>query len=322
MAKISVVIPIYCNAPTLPALFERLNMVVKNNPQHCFEFICVDDGSGDTSFQILQSLAQKNELIRGIKLARNFGEPAATLAGITFASGDAVAVLAADLQDPPEDLNRLIVEWEQGYKVVLAVRKDRHGDPILTRFFSYIFNVLFRLVYRDYSPQGIGFFLIDRQVVNVIIQCEEKNAHLIGLIIWTGFPHQTIMYDRPEREEGKSMWNISKKIKYFIDAFVSFTYLPLRVCSVTGFIFAIAGGVFAINVIIERLTVSTPVPGWAALTVIVLILSGVQLIMMGVIGEYLWRNFDATRKRPIFIVDSVIGQEQEKTGDNKQTESQ
>ena len=124
MAKISIVIPVYYNAPTLPALFERLDGVVKANPQHGFEFICVDDGSGDDSFLVLQQLARENKQLKLVKLVRNFGEPAASFAGMSFASGDAVAVIAADLQDPPEDVNRLIAEWEQGHKVVLAVRKE------------------------------------------------------------------------------------------------------------------------------------------------------------------------------------------------------
>jgi dolichol-phosphate mannosyltransferase len=195
----------------LPALFERLDEVVKKNPQHRFEFICVDDGSGDDSFQVLENQARENRQIKLVKLSRNFGEPAATYAGMTYATGDALAVIAADLQDPPEDLNRLIAEWEQGHKVVLAIRKDRHGDPFLTRAFALIFNILFKLVYKDFSPQGIGFFLIDKQVVNVLLQCEEKNTHPIGLILWTGYPYKTIVYDRPERKEGKSKWNFGKK---------------------------------------------------------------------------------------------------------------
>ncbi len=166
--------------------------------------------------------------------------------------------------------------------------------------------ILFKLVYKDFSPQGVGFFLIDQQVVKVILCCEEKNTHPIGLILWTGFPYKTIVYDRPERAQGKSKWDFSKKIKYFIDAFASFSYLPLRICSFTGFALAFVGGLVALSVIYERLTTRVPVAGWATLMVVVLGLAGVQLIMLGVIGEYLWRNFDATRKRPIFIVDQVI----------------
>lgn len=291
------------------------------NPSYSFEFICVDDGSSDHSFQVLQKFALQDERIVLVKLARNFGEPAATFAGMTFASGDATAVIAADLQDPPEDLTRLIAEWKEGYKVIFAIRKDRHGDPFLTRLFSNLFNRLFRLVYKDFSSQGIGFFLIDRQVVKVVLQCEEKNTHPIGLILWTGLPYQTIVYDRPKREQGKSGWNFAKKVKYFIDAFVSFSYLPLRICSVSGFILAALGGLFSIQVIIERLTTRTPVAGWAALMVVVLLLSGFQLIMLGVIGEYLWRNFEATRKRPLFVVETARLPDQADLEESRQTET-
>lgn len=307
MSLISIVIPVYFNAESLQSLSIRLLDIADSQVDHDFEFIYVDDGSKDDSFSVLCDLAKSDNRIRVIKLVRNFGSNIAVLSGLTYAEGDCVGFIAADLQDPPEMLPLLIEQWEAGHPVVLAVRKDRQGDPIGTRIFSYIFNFLFKkLVYPDFSPQGIGFFVIDRKVVDVIVQSQEKNSHLIGLILWTGFPYTSVSYIRVERASGKSGWTFQKKLKYFLDAFVGFSYLPLRLTSGLGILFAILGGLYAIFLIVNKLINNINVPGWTALVVITLFLSGIQLIMLGVIGEYLWRNLDASRKRPSFIVDRVV----------------
>lgn len=307
MALISIVVPVYYNSASLSALAGRLDALAAAHAHHEFEFIFVDDGSGDNSFAILQLLAEQDMRIRVVKLVRNFGSNTAILAGMTSARGDSVGFIAADLQDPPETLADMIARWEAGVKVVLAVRRDRHGDPWTTRLTANVFNWLFKkLVFGEFSPQGVGFFLVDRQVADVVIECREKNAHLIGLILWSGFPYEIVAYDRGEREFGKSGWTFRKKLKYFIDAFAAFSYLPLRLASTLGLLFATIGGLYAIIVIAVRLLNQVPVPGWTALMVVLLLTSGAQLLILGIVGEYLWRNFDATRNRPLFIVDSII----------------
>jgi polyisoprenyl-phosphate glycosyltransferase len=267
----------------------------------------VDDGSRDDSYTVLCRLAEAEPRTRIIKLVRNFGSNVAILAGMTYARGDCVGFIAADLQDPPEVLAEMIQKWQAGNKVVLAVRNDRQGDPWATRLFANAFNYLFeKLVFKGFSPQGVGFFLIDRQVVQVLIECREKNAHLIGLILWSGFPISTVGYERVERSHGKSHWTLGKKIKFFIDAFAAFSYLPLRMATILGFLFAAIGGIYALLLVILRLTGQALVEGWTALIVVITVLAGVQLIILGVIGEYLWRTFDATRQRPLFIVEQTI----------------
>ena len=202
----------------------------------------------------------------------------------------------------------MIARWEAGTKVVLAARRDRHGDPWTTRLFAGLFNWLFKkLVFDGFSPQGIGFFLVDRQVVDLLVRCNEKNAHLIGLILWSGYRYEIVEYDRVEREHGTSRWTFRKKLKYFIDAFAAFSYLPLRLASALGLFLAAVGGLYAVVVVIVRLLNEVPVPGWTALMVVVLLVSGAQLLILGILGEYLWRNFDATRRRPLFIVETMIG---------------
>jgi dolichol-phosphate mannosyltransferase len=307
MALISIIIPVYFNAATLEALQMRLAALAERHPKLDFEFIYVDDGSGDHSLAVLRHLAEQDRRLVVVKMSRNFGSQTAILAGISQARGQAVGFVAADLQDPPETLDEMIAAWQQGERVVLAVRRDRKGDPWATRLFSNLFNALFsKLVFSGFSPQGVGFFLIDRQVAQVLLQCEEKNPHLVGLIYWTGFPLHSVLYERVERTSGKSRWTFRKKIKYFIDAFVAFSYLPLRAASVMGIVLALAGGLYAAALVALRLAGTVQVEGWTALMVVVLLLSGVQLLMLGVIGEYLWRNFDASRRRPVFIIDQVI----------------
>ena len=267
----------------------------------------MDDGSGDASYEVLCQFTQADPRARIIKLSRNFGSNSAILAGMSYASGDCVGVIAADLQDPPETLEQMFACWENGHKVVFAIRDGRKGDPWPTRLFSGFFNWLFKkFVYPNFSPQGIGFFLIDRQVVDVVLRCEEKNAHLIGLILWTGFSPKTVVYDRIERPYGKSRWSFGRKIKYFIDAFTSFSYLPIRLTSLLGLILASMGIIYTLVILIARVFGEIQVSGWAALMVVLLVVSGMQLVMLGVIGEYLWRSLDNGRKRPVFIVDEVV----------------
>lgn len=307
MALISIIVPVFFNAGTLEALQVRLAALADRHAGDDFEFIYVDDGSGDDSLEVLRRLAAKDRRVSVVKLSRNFGSQTAILAGISQARGQAVGFVAADLQDPPEALDEMIAAWRSGERVVLAVRRDRKGDPWATRLFSNLFNTLFsRLVFSGFSPQGVGFFLIDRQVADVLLACEEKNPHLVGLIYWTGFPVHSVVYERLERTVGKSRWTFRKKLKYFIDAFVAFSYLPLRAASVMGILLALAGGLYAATLVGLRMAGAVQVEGWTALMVVVLLLSGVQLIMLGVIGEYLWRNFDASRRRPVFIIDQVI----------------
>jgi glycosyltransferase involved in cell wall biosynthesis len=307
MTLVSIIVPVYFNATSLPLLWERLKVLANRLSQYKFEFIFVDDGSGDDSSAIIQNLAKTDPRIKAVRLVRNFGSNAAILAGLSLSNGDCTAFVAADLQDPPESLDEMINQWEHGSKMVLAVRKNRLGDPFLTRQFARLFNFLFsHYVFHGYSPEGVGFFLVDRQVVDAVLQCEERNAHLIGLLLWLGFPYTTVQYDRIEREHGRSRWTFQRKIKFFIDAFAGFSYLPLRIASTIGLLLAGVGALYALFVFLARLLGDIPIEGWSALMIVFLVVSGTQLVMLGVIGEYLWRNLEATRKRPIFLIDHVF----------------
>ncbi|HEX2910740.1 MAG TPA: glycosyltransferase family 2 protein [Chloroflexia bacterium] len=306
MPKVSVVVPVYYNEGSLAILHERLVQCARQASSYSFEFIFVDDGSGDGSFKVLEQLSRVDNRVQVVKLVRNFGSTMAILAGLNHATGDAVAVISADLQDPPEIILEMLPRWENGTRMVLAAREER-DDPLSTRLPAELFNFLFRrFALKNYPPGGFDCFLIDRQVKNVVIQCSEKNTHLPGLLIWTGFEFDVIYYHRQERQHGKSRWNFRRKLKYFADAFTAFSYLPIRLCSLLGTILALLGLLYTFIVLLLSLTGHIRVEGWSSLMMVVLITAGVQLLMLGVVGEYLWRNFDQTRHRPPYLVDRVL----------------
>jgi dolichol-phosphate mannosyltransferase len=308
MSLVSVVVPVFNNAASLPDLFERFQDLAARNPQHRFEWIFVDDGSSDGSFALLRELAGRESGVRVVKLSRNFGSNAALLAGLSQARGAAAAAIAADLQDPPELIDEMLDHWRQGKKVILAARRSR-GDGFLTTLLADVFYGLFRrFAIRSMPSRGFDFFLIDRQVIDILKNTQENNAYLMGLILWVGFEPEVLHYHRQERQKryGRSMWTFAKKLKYFIDSFVSFSYLPVRAASVLGITLSFLGLLYALLIIFLRLFFSIPVEGWASMMVVLLIVSGVQMLMIGILGEYLWRNLDETRRRPRFIVEQVI----------------
>ncbi len=308
MSRISIVVPVYHNARSLADLLEEFRAVAARNPADTFEFIFVDDGSRDDSFAVLSELSASEPRMKVAKLSRNFGSNPAVMAGLSLAQGDAVAAIAADLQDPPALLHDMIAGWRGGRKVVIAARRGR-GDPFPTSLFSNAFYRLFRRFAIQSMPRrGFDFFLIDRQVCSLIDGIQENNTFLMGLILWLGFEPYVIEYDREARAKryGQSMWTLSKKLKYFVDSFVAFSHFPIRLSSALGVVFSLLGLVYAGWVIYARLALGVEAEGWASLIVVVLIAAGVQMLILGIIGEYMWRNLDETRRRPRFIIEQVI----------------
>lgn len=304
MPLISFIIPVYNEEENLPILCQRLQDFAKNS-EYDFEFIFIDDGSEDNSFPILKGLSAKEARIKIIKFSRNFGSHAACLAGLMYSKGDACTFISADLQDPPELIQRMIDEWKKGYEVVIGVR-EWEGKSL--RLFPRIYwKLVKKFALKSMPESGTDVFLIDKKVVDAVTSMKEKNTSIFGLILWSGFKQTVITYKKGQRHKGVSKWTFGKKIKLFIDTFVSFSYSPIRVISLVGIVFALAGFFYAIFIIFNRLFLAVPVEGWASLMVVLLVVSGVQLIMLGILGEYLWRNFDESRKRPIFIIDKTVG---------------
>jgi glycosyltransferase involved in cell wall biosynthesis len=308
MAVVSIVVPVYHNAGSLPDLLARFQALAERNAADRFEFIFVDDGSRDHSFEVLQALAVRDSRIRVVKLTRNFGSTAAILAGLAQARGEAVAAIAADLQDPPEVIDEMLASWRAGTKVVVATRASR-DDPRLAALLSACFYKLFRRFASSTMPEGgFDFFLIDRQICDLINGVREKNTYLMGLILWLGFTPTVLHYHRQRREEryGQSMWTLAKKLKYFADSFVAFSYLPVRLASLLGLSISVIGGLYAVFIIITRLFYGARVEGWASLMVVLLLVSGAQLLVTGILGEYLWRNLEEARGRPQFVIERIV----------------
>jgi polyisoprenyl-phosphate glycosyltransferase len=309
MDKLSIVIPVYYNELNIPHLYPKLIEVINNNMFQA-ELIFVDDGSGDNSYNELLKLREKDNRIKIIKLSRNFGSHIAILAGLSYATGDCATVISADLQDPPEIILSMFKKWKEKNKVVLAVRQDREESWVQKKFSNTYYKLMKKIALPNMPEGGFDCFLIDRQVVDVLSNMKEKNSTIMGQILWSGFKTEKIYYVRKKREIGKSRWTLSKKIKLFIDSFLAFSYFPIKFISVFGVLISFIGFISAVIVFVNKILNDVPVQGWTSLMIVVLLLSGVQLITLGIIGEYLWRNFDATRERPIFVIEEEVGIEE------------
>jgi len=303
---LTVVTPAYNEAQNLPVLYDRLRAVLEGLDLD-WEWVIVDDHSADDTFAVIGDIAGRDPRVRGIRLARNFGAHAAVTCGLHYARGDCAVIMAADLQDPPEMLPELLAEWRAGAQVVWAVRARREGEKLSTRASARLFYLLMRHLvgFRDMPATGADFFLLDRRVVDALRQFGERNISLIALVTWMGFRQATITYTKRARLYGRSGWSLGKKIKLAVDSITSFTYLPIRLMSCLGFVIALGGFLYAILVIVNALT-GHPPPGWSSLMVVVLVIGGIQMLMMGVLGEYLWRAFDEARRRPRYLIEAMV----------------
>lgn len=303
----SIIVPIYFNELNIPDTLPRLMALAPQLPGYRLEIVFVDDGSGDASLSVLQQAQLEHpELITVVKLTRNFGSMAAIQAGLTVATGDAVGMVTADLQDPPELFIEMLRHRERGCKAVFAVRVDRRDSAAQKLFSAAYYSLMRRFALPDYPEGGFDFFLIDRQVVDEVNRTREKNTNLMSLIFWMGFSPVLLPYVREARTKGKSRWTLSKKVKLFIDSFVAFSYAPIRLVSSVGLVVAASAFVYAGWVFYWWLFHAIPVKGYAPIVILLALTSGVQMTMLGVLGEYLWRTLDETRRRPSFVIDDVI----------------
>lgn len=303
--KLSIIVPVYYNAMNLPILYDDLKEKVLTKLDCGYEIVMVDDGSQDNSYQIICELARKDTNIKPVKLSRNFGSHAAMLAGLSVCSGDCAMIKAADLQEPSEMILDMYSSWKNGNDVVLAVRKDREEGVLQTFLANTYYHIMGKIALPNMPHGGFDCFLIDRKVMNVLIKMEEKNTTLMGQVLWSGFKTDKIYYIRKAREVGKSRWTLSKKIKLVVDSIVGFSFFPIRLISFVGVIFFISSIVTSLYVLFNKFFVGIPVQGWTTLVLLNLFSSGIIMLTLGVIGEYIWRTFDATRNRPPFIIEEI-----------------
>jgi glycosyltransferase involved in cell wall biosynthesis len=304
---LSLVVAAYNEEGNLPLLYERVTALDWGALDVELELVFVDDHSHDGTAAFLRGLAARDPRVKVLRFSKNFGSHKAFTAGLEHCTGDAAVILAADLQDPPETIPQLLEKWRAGAKVVWAVREERAGESWLNLALARAYYFLMRR-FADVQPPptGADFLLLDRQVLDVLRRSPEKHTSLLALIQWMGFRQEHITYAKAERHSGRSKWTLRKKLKLSVDSFVSFSYFPIRLVSSCGFIFAFTGFIYAVVVAVRTLAYGNPVQGWPALMCVVLITSGVQLIMLGVLGEYLWRAFDEARGRPRYIVEERI----------------
>jgi len=305
--KLSVVVAAFNEEGNLPLLFARIRALDWTALGLEPEFVFVDDHSRDGTPGILADLAAKDPRVKVLRFSKNFGSHKAFTAGLEHSTGDAAVILASDLQDPPETIPQLVAKWRAGARVVWAVRTDREGESLGTRFFSRVYYFLMRRIAEVRPPRkGADFLLVDRSVVDVLRAAPEKHTSLLSLIQWMGFDQDEITYTKEARHSGRSKWTLRKKLKLAMDSFVSFSYLPVRMASACGVLFALSGFVYAAFIVARAAAYGSPVQGWSSLMCVLLIVSGVQLIMLGILGEYLWRTFDEARGRPRYIIEKRI----------------
>lgn len=309
MSKISIVVPVYYNSDTLMMLYEDMKEKILGTLGD-YELVFVDDGSGDDSWEIMNRIKDMDGHTKCVKLSRNFGEHAALLAGLSVCTGDCAVTKQADLQEDSEIILEMYESWKKGNKVVLAVRSDRDENPVKKFFASMYYRIIHKLVNEKMPVGGCDCYLLDRQVIKVLEMLDEKNSSLTLQVLWAGFKTDHVYFHRKDREVGKSRWTLSKKVKLAMDSMLSFSYFPIRFMSTVGVVFFVVSLLMAIEVIVEKVTVGTPILGWASLMCVVLFSFGCMMLMMGILGEYVWRALDASRNRPPYLIDEV----REKTG--------
>jgi dolichol-phosphate mannosyltransferase len=306
-ALVSVIVPALNEADNVPGLLERFGEFAVREPDYDFELVLIDDGSTDSTADLLLEKAKPGLRVMAIRLSRSFGSHYAISAGLARCAGDCAVVFGADLQEPPSLLKDFLEKWEDGNDVVWGVRRTRTGRSAAMELASKTFTSSFTRYagLSNYPPEGPSGVLLDRLVIDEVGRLPEHNRNVLALIAWLGFTQTRVAYDQVARKHGTSRWTRRKMIKLAIDSWIQFTSLPLRVSSFVGVSVAVLGLLYAIALIIRAfLGVSTPA-GWATVIVIVLVLGGVQLTMIGVMGEYLWRTVEEGRGRPLYVVRDV-----------------
>ena len=304
---ISVIVPIFNEEEVIPELHRRMAAVLGNIGQP-WELVCVNDGSRDASLSMLLSLREQDARVKIINFSRNFGHQIAITAGMDYALGDAIAIIDADLQDPPELIGEMFDKWREGYEVVYAVRAHRQGESRFKLWTASAFYRLLRRITDVEIPVNTGDFrLIDRQVLLTMRRLREKHRFMRGLSSWVGFRQIGIEYQRAERFAGDTKYPLSKMLRLTLDAITSFSYLPLRLSTYFGFFLALASLVGIVTTIALRLSGNNAFFGQASTLVAVLFLGGIQLIFLGVIGEYLARIYDDVKARPLYVVSRAYG---------------
>ena len=304
MKKISILIPCYNEEPSLPLLFPELAKLMDSNPNYDWELLFVNDGSRDNTLEILRQHREQDPRVNYISLSRNFGKEVAMLAGCDYVTGDCMVILDADLQDPPELIPEMIKCWEEGYEDVYAKRLSRGKESWLRKHLSLMFYNILQSSSRFDMLQNVGDFrLLDRRCINALKRMRESERYTKGMFSWIGFKKKEITFDRGSRVAGKSQWNFKQLFSLAINGITSFTNVPLRISTVLGCLVSLLSFIYMVVVFIKALFWGDPVRGYPSTAMLILFLGGIQLLSLGIIGEYIGRIYNETKNRPDYIVD-------------------
>jgi glycosyltransferase involved in cell wall biosynthesis len=308
MPKLSIIVPCYYNEDNIPVTIRELVSNEANFPPEVnFEYVFVNDGSGDDTIGALRRAQQQYpDRIRIVDLAGNVGSYNAIVAGMAHATGDCLAVITADMQDPPELMVQMYSYWKQGFRLVIGNRQDREETGMSAALAKTFHWLMKRLALSNIPDGGFDFVFFDRHVADEVLKLHERNSNVFYLMIWLGFTYINIPYVRRKREIGKSRWTLNKKIKLLIDSLLAFSFVPIRAISVLGLSLGATALFYGLYVIALRFISSNEPAGWTTLMVVLLFVSAFQMIALGVIGEYVWRGLDAARKRPLYVVREVF----------------
>ena len=310
---VTVVIPVLNEAANLNGLLDRLRPVLGGLAVR-WEVLFVDDGSSDDTLRVLKALNQKDSRITAISLSRNFGKEIALAAGLKYARGDAAILMDADLQHPPEVLSQFIDRWREGYQVVYGQRMDRAEEGPIRRFFARAYYKIFNALAKTDIPEGAGDFrLLDRCAIDAMNRIGETSRFNKGLFSWIGFRSIGVPFSTGSRAAGTSKWSYRRLAHFALDGLTSFSTLPLRVWSLLGLAISLTAFAYALIVLVQTLVLGVDVPGYPSLIISVMFFAGVQLITLGVIGEYLGRVYEEVKARPLFIVAEVVGLSEDAT---------
>ena len=311
MKKISIIIPAYNEEEALPALMERITKFADDTKDYDFEFLFVNDGSKDRTIELIKEYREKDKRVCYVDFARNFGKETAMKAGIDYATGDAVVFLDADLQDPPEIITEMIKYWEEGYDDVYAQRNSRKGETWMKKFTSKMYyKVLQDLTNVPIQRDTGDFRLLDRRCVNALKVMKESQRNSKSMFSWIGYKKKAIFYDRDPRVAGKTKWNYSKLINLAIDGITSFTTSPLRISTFIAIPTFLILFVYFIYVIAKSFIVHQPIQAFQATILLILFFSGIQIMLFGIVGEYLGRIFNETKNRPLYLVNEYNGEKE------------
>ena len=304
---LSVIVSMYNEEDSLDSFFKVISACLEKLKGYSYEIVCVDDGSTDKTYDLLKGYAKKDKRIKIIKFSRNFGKEYGMMAGLKFCQGQAAIPIDVDLQDPPELISEFVKKWEEGYDMVYGIRSDRDSDTFFKRWTAKLFYKIYNLMTRSPIPYNAGDYrLIDRKVINAILSLKERNIFMKGVFGWTGFKATGIKYKRQKRFAGTSKWSYWKLWNFALDGITASTTFPLRIWSYLGSVLSVMGIMYAIYIIGRTIVYGVDVPGYASLMVFILVLGGVQMIILGILGEYIGRIFVEVKNRPLYIVEDKV----------------